>query len=577
LAAPLTAQGPLYVDDSAVGADDGSSWSNAFSNLQSAQAVAVPGNEIWVAAGVYVPGVAVGAPASFVLQSGVALLGGFAGSETAAWQRDPALNATLLSSGTTIVTGSAVDATAVLDGFTIAAGHAINGGGMSLSNASPTLRNCTFGGNSANSYGGAVYSVGGTPSFQRCTFVDNITWFGGGGAAIALFGSGQLSVRDCLFRSNTARAAGGWSAGGAILCWTDSSVQVVGSEFVDNEALYSSAFGADIPCYGGAVYLFEPGSTFEGNRFIRNRSHFGGAIGSFRTFSVVDCLFVGNSVQSLDQATFSGIGGAIYPQSFSTPAVVTLDGCTLAHNTASDEGGGVNLQGTATGVVTNCIAWNNSDSLGQIGTSQISGPKAKYSCVQNLFVGAPGEDPPEPSKYPGSIDANPQFVDANGANNVAGDEDDDLRLLAASPCRESGSTTPTPGGQDVDRNPRLLDGDLNGVARIDMGAFEFTHVRLSASVLNLGAGSVQLEASLTGTAGMPALLGLGQAGLGLELNPFGALFLNPLQPYVVQPMGVLPTAQSVQLVATGLVLQLQAFVLGPGGSGQLSNPVLVQI
>jgi hypothetical protein len=140
-------------------------------------------------------------------------------------------------------------------------------------------------------------------------------------------------------------------------------------------------------------------------------------------------------------------------------------------------------------------------------------------------------------------------------------------------------TSPITAGEQSAQDIRaaLLDGDGLPLDAVALGAFEFTHVRLAAPGASAGAGLVQLGASLSGTAGMPALLGLGQAGSGLELAPFGALFLDPFQPYAVIGLGVLPGAQSVRLAATGMKLRLQAFALGPAGSGLLSNPVLVQL
>ena len=74
------AQTVLYVDDSATGANNGSSWCNAFITLQPAINAAMPGNEIHVAQGTYMPA-AVGGPrtATFSLKNGVAIQGGYAG------------------------------------------------------------------------------------------------------------------------------------------------------------------------------------------------------------------------------------------------------------------------------------------------------------------------------------------------------------------------------------------------------------------------------------------------------------------------------------------------------------------
>ena len=51
----------IYVDvDVSGGSDNGSSWSNAFNDLQEALDIAVAGRDIWVAAGTYYPTTEVG-------------------------------------------------------------------------------------------------------------------------------------------------------------------------------------------------------------------------------------------------------------------------------------------------------------------------------------------------------------------------------------------------------------------------------------------------------------------------------------------------------------------------------------
>ena len=116
------------------------SWINAC-ELRYVLSSAVPGDEIWVKAGVYLPGAL--RTDTFQLKSGVAVYGGFAGTETARDQRNPQANMTILSgdidnndSQTPIITDLATvtgnttnsyhvvtGATgATLDGFTITAG-----------------------------------------------------------------------------------------------------------------------------------------------------------------------------------------------------------------------------------------------------------------------------------------------------------------------------------------------------------------------------------------------------------------------------------------------------------------------
>jgi hypothetical protein len=68
----------------------------------------------------------------------------------------------------------------------------------------------------------------------------------------------------------------------------------------------------------------------------------------------------------------------------------------------------------------------------------------------------------------GNINADPFFVDADGADNIFGTEDDNLRLLPGSPCTDRGDNSAVPPSvtEDLDGNPRIMDGT------VDMGAYE---------------------------------------------------------------------------------------------------------
>jgi len=131
---PARAAGTCFVNSTAGGANDGTSWADAYTEVQSALANAGC-SEVWVAAGTYTPTSGNDRTATFQLLNGVALYGGFAGTETARDQRNPAANDTILSGdiGTPgdksdnsyhVVTGSGTNSSAVLDGFTATAGNA---------------------------------------------------------------------------------------------------------------------------------------------------------------------------------------------------------------------------------------------------------------------------------------------------------------------------------------------------------------------------------------------------------------------------------------------------------------------
>ena len=131
----------IYIDNSATGAGDGTSWEDAYTDLQDGLTLSVTGDEIWVAAGTYTPHLS-DRSVSFQMVDGVNMYGGFAGSETAVDQRVAMANTTVLSgdlngddvgftnndeNSQTVVTG----ADATLDRFTITGGNANGSGGNS--------------------------------------------------------------------------------------------------------------------------------------------------------------------------------------------------------------------------------------------------------------------------------------------------------------------------------------------------------------------------------------------------------------------------------------------------------------
>jgi len=226
LLARPTSAARRYVNANVIGgANNGLDWPNAYMNLQSA--LADPSaTEIWVAAGVYTPG-----PSrfdTFLLRNGVAIHGGFGGTESELAERDPGAGPSILSGdiGTPnnssdnsyhVVTGSGRDATAILEGFTIAWGAADlaslkrYGGGLLIEGASssPTIINCTFLHNTARNAGGGLYNLEGAPTLVNCVFRNNTTTGSGVGAAV-FTDRGRARFFNCTIIDNVA----GGQAGG---------------------------------------------------------------------------------------------------------------------------------------------------------------------------------------------------------------------------------------------------------------------------------------------------------------------------------------------------------------------------
>jgi hypothetical protein len=83
-----SAEAVIYVKADASGANDGTSWTDAFTDLQNALSLATAGDTLWVAAGTYKPTTGTNRTAEFVLETGVALFGGFSGVETELSERN---------------------------------------------------------------------------------------------------------------------------------------------------------------------------------------------------------------------------------------------------------------------------------------------------------------------------------------------------------------------------------------------------------------------------------------------------------------------------------------------------------
>lgn len=244
----------IYVNKFASGLNNGTSWVNAFVDLQDGLAVAVNGDQIWVKGpAIYYPDKGTGdRTKSFQLKSGVELYGGFVGGETSIDQRNYSVNLTILSgeigSQLTIDDNSytVIDASsalfAVLDGFYIFRGNANNlsggvkayrGGGIYINNAACTFANCVIRENNAIGDGGGVFLNGLYSLFKYCTFLDNTTTAGNGGAIRSNGNTTNTELEGCIFTNNRALSTSTGTGKGAAF-FTDRYSKIKGCVFRDN-------------------------------------------------------------------------------------------------------------------------------------------------------------------------------------------------------------------------------------------------------------------------------------------------------------------------------------------------------
>ncbi len=413
----------IYVKQGGTGT--GTSWADAYGDLQDGLDDAGSGDEIWVSAGTYYPtydyGLGIGNRGKhFRMINGVAIYGGFPPGGDMFESRDPNQFKTILSGDIGTVSdnsdncyhvfyhpsGTNMDTTAILDGFTITAGNADDasphhrGGGMYNLSSNPTVTSCTFTGNSVESTGGGMYNLGSSPTLTNCAFIANSAGSFGGG--IENDYKCNPTVTNCTFIENSAG-----SFGGGMDNWNQCNP------------------------------------------------------------TVTNCVFSGNSADD---------GGGMANDT-SNPVVTN---CTFSGNLAGSGGGMYNWY-NSNPTVTNCIIWGNIAPNGdQIYNTSSCTPIISYCDIAGCDGSGPGWDTSLGTDGGGNIDADPLFADPNGTDGIIGTDDDNLRLLPGSPCIDAADSDSVPSDTfDIDGLPRFYDDTHtidtgNGTKPIvDMGAHEF--------------------------------------------------------------------------------------------------------
>ena len=213
-------------------------------------------------------------------------------------------------------------------------------------------------------------------------------------------------------------------------------------------------FGGGLFSDGGHVRVVD--CRFRLNRGTSGSSSGGGSVGLFFESSaeLVDCTFEEN---------FGTLGGGLYAKSTFD---VSVTGCTFVGNRVSGDGGdggGIYLdllfsEDTIQITVTNSIIWGNICD-GGCQHSQVCADIDIAEPLQYFTYSDIDEDLPAGSV--GNIRADPLF------------ETGSLALTAGSPCIDAGRTDAVTTLSDLGGEARLADGNGDGTADVDMGAFEY--------------------------------------------------------------------------------------------------------
>ncbi len=303
---PKTQARIVFVDDTADGADDGTSWSDAYTSLNTAiEAAANPATnaaEVWVAVGSY-------EQITGSLPNNVSIYGGFIGNETKLSQRtaNALANQTLVQSGSAVpIFGQTVaNVTCRIDGFTFE-GSTNRVLDMNADGCDITFANCFFASNTA-------------------VINPNDVLYGAAGGAVQALGNSDLTFDDCIFADNhitTAQATPTEGRGGAMFVDVD-NLTLTRCSFLNNQVI--NTVGLNLQGYfatrGGAINIDgDTVATIDDCEFRTNRV-------------LNNTIFNGSTLFGLEETPLQG--GAVY---LSGACRVRFDDCRFRDNAADDAG-----------------------------------------------------------------------------------------------------------------------------------------------------------------------------------------------------------------------------------------------
>ncbi len=402
-AANISLEAQTYVNQSATGANDGTSWENAYTSIDSALAKTDSG-EILLVGGTYRhDGDSTGVYRTYYVKSPVGIYGGFAGTEASLDERDVAANPTILTADWNgddiegrldtlksdnsyhiVTVDSLITSPVTFDGLHFTGGATTLNGDLGQYDrrgagiyawSTINVNNCTFTGNLARGAtcifldpakaGGSGSNI--TNNVFSGNYADNR------GAGIYFFNQTDILIEGNEFSGNT-------TARGVVYPFRSENIMIRNNKFLNNSGSYSDGF-----CSG--VFMFRCfGVTVEDCEFTGNTAGSSAALycdldSTHADFD--DNLLVKNCTFTDNQA-MGGSGGAMF---IWQATGITMENTTFANNSSTNLGGVMYQDGRDQVikednlVFKNCTFMGNSspNSGGAISTWQSS--TSFYDCV----------------------------------------------------------------------------------------------------------------------------------------------------------------------------------------------------
>ncbi len=360
------------------------------------------------------------------------------------------------------------------------------GGAVALRDSFATVRGNVMTSNTAGVAGGAIHCAGkGSPLLESNRIERGSSATGGG---IACDEGVSVSIRSNVLLENGAVSNNGRGGlGGAIaIVAREATVELntVQSNSADQRGGGIAAEESTLSMrrnriesnrssfFGGGVFLKASESLLRRNRIDGNTAPNGAGISSSDSTLLLESSFV-----TRNTADRSGGGALIDRTDF------LLTNSTIADNMAGTSGGGIQTGGTAgLRIITNAILWNNE---APTGAEIFDGAADTVVSTSVVRGGWPGDS---------NLAADPLFVR---------DTEGDYRIRFGSPCIDAGDPNAQEiGTEDAEGDARILDGDFDDQAQIDIGADELrVEVAARFGTVNVAAGPLADVFLVNGSAG----------------------------------------------------------------------------
>ncbi|MCK5052201.1 MAG: right-handed parallel beta-helix repeat-containing protein [Candidatus Cloacimonetes bacterium] len=350
-----------------------------------------------------------------------------------------------------------------LENVTILNNNATKGGGIYCEDESNmSLEFVTITGNSASHLGGGIYCDSSSPFLQNVSISDN------DGGGVFLFYCTNPNFENVTISANTASAGGGIYSyesnpnllnvtilnnmggynGGGICCTNESNLNLKNVTMTNNSAQE-----------GGGIFSSETNLSLENVVISENTAlgDFGGGIYCYASNSNLTNVLISNN-------TVVNKGGGLC---YSHESISNLKNVTITNNNAQN-GGGIYCFDNSSLNLVNCIMWN--DTPEEIYFSSQWEPNTitiSYSDIEGGEAGIVTNNNGSIYWQEGNIEEDPLFI---------GTGEHPYSFLEDSPCIDVGIPDTTGLNLppwDIIGNHRIWDGDENGSAIIDMGAYEY--------------------------------------------------------------------------------------------------------